>query len=102
MKRLRLYTIITVPVFGFLYVLTAFSVLIVFPFAIAGMKRPVRFILWWWASSTFWAFVKKLHLEGKEYLEKGKKYILIANHSSLFDIMAIMSFYPGGNQDTGW
>jgi len=28
-------------------------------------------------------------------MEKDKRYILIANHASLFDIMAIMSFFPG-------
>lgn len=40
-------------------------------------------------------FGKKFTLHGKENIIKGEKYILVANHSSLFDIMAIMSFYPG-------
>ena len=31
----------------------------------------------------------------KENIEKGEKYILVANHSSLFDITAVMSFYRG-------
>jgi 1-acyl-sn-glycerol-3-phosphate acyltransferase len=38
---------------------------------------------------------KKFILHGRENITKGEKYILVANHSSLFDIMAIMSFYPG-------
>ena len=37
---------------------------------------------------------KKLRIEGRENLNKKDKYILIANHSSLFDIVAIVSFYP--------
>jgi 1-acyl-sn-glycerol-3-phosphate acyltransferase len=95
MKRLHVYTIITIPVFGVLYALTAFTVLIASLLAISGMKKPVRFISWVWARSIFWGLGKKLHIEGKENLVKGEKYILLANHSSLFDIMAIMSFNPG-------
>jgi 1-acyl-sn-glycerol-3-phosphate acyltransferase len=37
---------------------------------------------------------KKLSIHGKENIDKNKKYILIANHASLFDIVAITSFYP--------
>ena len=48
-----------------------------------------------WAKSAFLIIGKKLHIEGKENIKKTGKYILIANHSSLFDIMAIISFFPG-------
>ena len=41
---------------------------------------------------------KRLHIEGKQHIQKGDKYILLANHSSLFDIIAIMAFYP----DVSW
>jgi 1-acyl-sn-glycerol-3-phosphate acyltransferase len=95
MKRLHVYTIITVPVFGLLYVLTAFTVLFATLFAVSGIKRPLRLLGLVWARSIFWILGKKLHIEGRENLVKGKNYILLANHSSLFDIMAIMSFNPG-------
>jgi len=35
-----------------------------------------------------------IHVHGTEFLEKGKNYLLLANHTSLFDIMAIMAFFP--------
>jgi 1-acyl-sn-glycerol-3-phosphate acyltransferase len=38
---------------------------------------------------------KRLRIRGLENIEKGKNYILLANHASLFDIMAILAFYPG-------
>jgi 1-acyl-sn-glycerol-3-phosphate acyltransferase len=38
---------------------------------------------------------KKFRVYGKENINKEKKYILVANHGSLFDIVAIMSFYSG-------
>jgi 1-acyl-sn-glycerol-3-phosphate acyltransferase len=95
MQRLHVYTIITIPLFGILYALTAITVLIASFFAFLRMKPLVIFITWLWAKSAFLVLGKKLHIQGKENLVKGSKYILVANHSSLFDIMAIKSFYPG-------
>ncbi len=95
MRQRHLYTIITIPVFGILYFLTACAVLIASLFAVSGMKNPVIYISWLWAKVVFWVLGKKLHIKGRENLAKGEKYILLANHSSLFDIMAIMSFNPG-------
>lgn len=34
-------------------------------------------------------------IRGKANINKNEKYILVANHASLFDIVVIMSFYPG-------
>ncbi len=48
-----------------------------------------------WARTVFSLIGKKLHIEGVENIKKEEKYILIANHSSLFDIVAIISFFPG-------
>jgi 1-acyl-sn-glycerol-3-phosphate acyltransferase len=41
---------------------------------------------------------KRLHILGKEHIRQNERYILLANHSSLFDIIAIMAFYP----DVSW
>jgi 1-acyl-sn-glycerol-3-phosphate acyltransferase len=48
-----------------------------------------------WAKGVFLIIGKKFHVKGKENIRKENRYILVANHASLFDIMAIMSFYPG-------
>jgi len=37
---------------------------------------------------------EKLYVIGRENIDKNSKYILLANHASLFDIVAITSFYP--------
>ncbi|MFO7669100.1 MAG: lysophospholipid acyltransferase family protein [Bacteroidales bacterium] len=37
---------------------------------------------------------KRLRIEGRNHFKKGEKYILLANHASMFDIIAIMAFYP--------
>lgn len=38
---------------------------------------------------------KRLPVIGREHIRKEEKHIVVANHASLFDIVAIMSFYPG-------
>jgi len=62
------------------------------------MKKLVRTTLFFWANSVFYLMGKKLTIVGFDNISKNGKYILVANHSSLFDIMAIMSFYP----DVSW
>ena len=86
--------ILTVPVFGFLYIYTAIGVLFVIPLTWINAKKPVQLMTKLWARSVFLVMFKKLHIQGKENLDKKTKNIIIANHSSLFDIIAIVSFYP--------
>ena len=95
MWRIRSYTFLTVSAFGVLYLFTGIMVIILIPFAFLRLRRVVRLLMSFWAKSVFLIIGKKLHVEGKERIQKNGKYILIANHSSLFDIMAIISFFPG-------
>jgi 1-acyl-sn-glycerol-3-phosphate acyltransferase len=37
---------------------------------------------------------KKVSIKGKDNIKKGERYILLANHASMFDIIAIMAVYP--------
>jgi len=81
-------------VLGILHVYTALIVLIIAPFAYLRIKSIVKTILHFWAKSVFWIMGKKLRIYGRENYAKEHRYIIIANHSSLFDIMAIMAFSP--------
>jgi 1-acyl-sn-glycerol-3-phosphate acyltransferase len=93
--RSRLYAILTVPIFGVLYCFTAVIVLILFITAGLHLRKVMPYIMQFWAKSVFILTCKRYVLKGRENIQKGEKYILVANHSSLFDIMAIMSFYRG-------
>ena len=95
MWRIRAYTLLTVSAFGLLYLFTFIMVLVGMPFVFLRLKGAVRVIMWFWAKTVFLIIGKKVHVEGMERIHKDGKYILIANHSSLFDIMAIISFFPG-------
>jgi 1-acyl-sn-glycerol-3-phosphate acyltransferase len=92
--RSRLYSVITVILFGVLYCYTAVGIVIVLIFAMLRIKRPIHGMFQLWAKSVFLLIGKPIKVNGLENISKGEKYILVANHGSLFDIVAITSFYP--------
>ena len=92
--RSRLYAFISILLFAVLYCYTAIGLFIVLIFAFLNMKGPIRFMYQQWAKSVFLIMGKKFRVIGKENIKKGERYILVANHASLFDIVAITSFYP--------
>lgn len=89
-----IYTLLSIPVFGILYIYTAIGVVIVMFLSWMNAKKPVQFIIKVWAKSVFLIMFKHLRVLGRENINKNERYILLANHASLFDIVAIESFYP--------
>lgn len=94
----QFYKILSIPVFLYLYVYTAIIVFLTLILAYLKCKRGICLVLSFWAKTVFPLMGKRLKIEGRNHFEKGKKYILLANHSSMFDIIAIMAFYP----DVSW
>jgi len=88
---LYIYTLIT---YSILYIFTSLSVLISLFFNIIKQKKALRIVISFWANGTFYILGKLFSIEGKENINKNHRYILMANHASLFDIMGIMSIYP--------
>jgi len=93
--RARFYPVLSAMLFAWLYCYTAVGVFIAVIMAYTGMKKPLSLLTRYWAKSIFVFMGKPIKVEGMEYIERGEKYILVANHASLFDIVAIVSFYPG-------
>lgn len=98
MSYRKIHTVISVPVFLVLYSYTAVVVFLILIQSYLRWKRGIRHLSGFWAKSVFPLMGKKLHIEGKNRFRKKEKYILLANHSSMFDIIAIMAFYP----DVSW
>lgn len=94
MSRTKFYKIISYPSFGMLYFFTAFVVLATLPFAYLNARSAVIVLMRFWAKGSFVLIGKKVQIKGLNHIQPNQKYLLLANHSSLFDIMAIMSFYP--------
>ena len=95
MLKLRLYTFISIPVFALLYLQTTFFVLLSMPCSVINNRKCVRKVVHIWAITTFWIIGKRLSIKGFDKIDATKKYIIVANHASLFDIMAIMKVFPG-------
>ena len=89
-----IYTLLSVPVFGILYCYTAIGIFLVIILSWFDAKKTIRFLSRIWAKSVFLLIGKRLTVQGKGNIDKNEKYILVANHASLFDIVAITSFYP--------
>jgi 1-acyl-sn-glycerol-3-phosphate acyltransferase len=98
MTRIRIYKALSVFVFAFLYIFTALVILAGFPFLLVRAKTVVRFLMRAWAKGVFLIMGLKIEVRGRENAEKSSRFILVANHSSLFDIIAIVSLFP----DVAW
>jgi len=98
MPNRKIYIILSAPVFLVLYSYTAVGVLLMLIFSYMRFKKGVIFMMGWGAKSIFPLMGKKVAVLGKENIIKGKRYILLANHASMFDIIAIMAVYP----DVSW
>jgi len=94
----KIHIVLSVPVFLFLYSYTAVVVFLILIMAYLRFRYGIRHMMRMWAKSVFPLMGKKIHIEGRQHIQQGERYILLANHSSLFDIIAIMAFYP----DVSW
>lgn len=94
MPNRRIHIILSAPVFLLLYSYTAVVVLLFLIMAYLRLKGGIVFLSGLWAKSIFPLMGKKVHIEGKGNIKKGERYILLANHASMFDIIAIMAVYP--------
>lgn len=98
MNRKYVNILLSVPVFGLLYLVTGISVIITLIFALANQEKLARLAMNFWANAIFYLMGKKLNISGAENIVKNKRYILLVNHCSIFDIPAVMAFYP----DVSW
>jgi len=98
MYNRRIHIILSAPVYLLLYSYTAVVVFLILTMAYLRCKRGIRILMGLWAKSIFPLMGKRIRISGEENIMKGERYILLANHASMFDIMAIMAFYP----DVSW
>jgi 1-acyl-sn-glycerol-3-phosphate acyltransferase len=98
MGRITFYKFLSVPVFGLLYLYTAILVITGLPFVFLRRKHTVRFMMRLWAKGIFALMGKRLNHRGMENTKDSWHFVLVANHSSLFDIIAIISLFP----DVAW
>ena len=95
MFRKWLFSFLSVPAFGLLYIYMALGVLVLIPILLLGLRKLGLRMMEGWSKSMFYIIGRRLHYHGLENIDKNGRYIVVANHSSLFDILAIISIFPG-------
>lgn len=55
-------------------------------------RRLCYYIAMAWARSLIWITPVRLYIKGKEHVEKGHSYIVVANHQSYYDIPSMYGF----------
>ncbi len=90
----KFFALLSIPVFTVLYSWTAVAVLLVLIFSYIRWKAAVFVVMGAWARTIFVLMGKRLRISGRDSFDRNKKYILLANHASMFDIVAIMAFFP--------
>ena len=92
--RKFIYFILSVFSIIFLNIYTFTTAFIVIIFSIFNSHKLINKIVHFWAKHSFTIIFKKLTIKNLDQIDKTKKYILVANHGSMYDIMAIMAFFP--------
>ena len=88
----------TIITFTIGHAINVFFILIGLICASFNLKRAVTFLIVIWARTLFLMIGKKINIIGIDNIEKGKGYLYLVNHSSFFDIPALMLIKP----DIAW
>jgi 1-acyl-sn-glycerol-3-phosphate acyltransferase len=98
LRRSYFDAVVSIPLYAVLYLLTALFVLFCLFFSFLHWKAAIHSAIRFWAKTGFFIMGVRLKIRGAELTQKKKNYLLLANHASLFDIMAIMAIKP----DVSW
>ena len=83
--------------YGIHYFFTFFIVLNGLLLTSFGAHTLNKYLMKFWAKMLFWTMGRRVVVRNREFIEPGKSYLAVMNHSSLFDIPAVMTFIPDGS-----
>jgi 1-acyl-sn-glycerol-3-phosphate acyltransferase len=63
-------------------------------FAFLRIRPGTWFIAKLWANGIFMMLGHRIHVVNREYLDTNKNYLLVLNHTSMFDFPALMAVFP--------
>jgi 1-acyl-sn-glycerol-3-phosphate acyltransferase len=78
--------------FGYLF--TAILVRVGIAAAAVNARGFIRRGLVFWGNLLFWVVGRRLHVLGRENRREGTPYLVLANHSSMYDIPALLAVAP--------
>lgn len=81
-----------------MYLVTHAIVFSLLPFAfflaLFRCHRAVNAGRLWFAKSLFWIVGKRIHLSGKENIDRNARYIVVSNYPSFYASFALMTLFP--------
>lgn len=96
MQKIRkiFYSMISVFLLTAQYTFTIMMLIWAFGFILLNSRKGLYAAMRFWAKGILGIMGKKLQVRGLHHIEKGKNYLLLTNHASIYDIPAVLSFYP--------
>jgi 1-acyl-sn-glycerol-3-phosphate acyltransferase len=79
--------------FAFFFTFLMVSIAIVV--ALLGLRGVLTALVAAWARMPFWLVGRRLHILGGERIAPTGRYLVVANHSSMYDIPAMLGVMPG-------
>jgi 1-acyl-sn-glycerol-3-phosphate acyltransferase len=76
------------------YPLTALLVAMGIVASKLGIRSFIRRGVVFWGNLVFWVNGRRLHVYGRRNMSAGKSYLVLANHTSMFDIPALLAVVP--------
>jgi 1-acyl-sn-glycerol-3-phosphate acyltransferase len=85
----------TFSTYAFVYFLTFVMVCAAILVALLGLRGVLTALVAVWARMPFWLVGRRLHIRGGEHIARTGRYLVVANHSSMYDIPAMLAVMPG-------
>lgn len=92
--RTVLLLLLTLLLYALLYSFTAVMLIVCIAASYLPWKGLLTGAIQFWARSLFVLTGTSLQVTGKENIPSQRNYMILANHTSLFDIPAIMAVFP--------
>ena len=77
------------------YLLTAVGVLLGCLVAVVNWRSFIRVGCMVWGTLIFWVTGRHPRVSGRENMTRGRPYLVVSNHASMYDIPALMATVPG-------
>lgn len=92
--RKPFYSLLSLAIFCIQYSYTILMLYTGFLTLFFKSDSGLQWVMQAWGKGILAIMGKRLRIHGIENIEPGKHYILLANHGSIYDIPAILSFFP--------
>jgi len=89
-----LLTVTSLFSYGLQYLFTAIMILLGVILVFFNAQNLLNIGHIFWARGLFWLMGTHIHVYGSKKIENGKKYIMLINHASIYDIPAIIAVFP--------